>query len=140
VKRETASRLRWNHSLLARVIEQAAGIDHWPHLAQGFEQIGLACRLNCDGRFVEIDGDNVAGFEKVAQAIQAFARVEFASSHAISKENTREALGEDDLAASRAQRDGRVLTGTAATEVFSANDNRIFAVQQAWFNEARRVK
>src|SRR5438093_13637369 len=47
------SGLSWNHAALARVIEQAPGIHHRPHIAQRFEAEGFAGGFHPHGGLIE---------------------------------------------------------------------------------------
>src|SRR6185369_3800823 len=128
-ERGTESGVRRDHSLLTRVVEQAARVHDRPHVAERHEGMRFARRLNCDHRFVEIDGDHIAVFEKLAHAFQALARIHFAGRDAIAEENAGETFSQDNFAASGTKRDGRVFARTAATKILSGNHDVIFAVE-----------
>jgi hypothetical protein len=114
-----------NHPAFARVIEQAAGVHHRAHVAERFEFDNLAGRLDGDGGRVEVNGHDVAGFQRVAEALGDFAGIKFAGGDAVAEENARETFGEDDFATGRAERDGRVFARAAAAEIFPADDDGI---------------
>ena len=129
-----------HHAGLAGVIEQAAGIHHGANIAERFEIINFAGRLDGNGGGIEIDGDNVAGFEDVAEAFGDFAGVQFAGGHGIAEENAGETFSENNTAFGGAQGDGGVFAGTAAAEVFASHDDGIFAIHLAFLDVADGVK
>ena len=132
--------MRRNHAGLASVIEQAAGVHNRAHVAKRFEFEYLAGRLDRDRSGVKINGHDVAVLERVAEAFGEFARIEFASGDAVAEENAGETFGEDDFASGRAKRDGRVFARTAAAEIFSGDDDGIFAVELAVLDKARGIE
>ena len=125
---------------MARVIEQAAGVHDGADVAERFEFDDFAGRLDRDGGGVEVNGDDVAGLQGVAEAFGDFARIEFAGGDGVAEENARETFGEDDPATGRAERDGRVFARTAAAEIFPADDDGIIAVELAFLDVARGVE
>ena len=127
--------LRRNHAAFPRVVEQAAGVHDRADVAERFEFEYLAGRLDGDRGRVEINGHDVAIFQRVAKAFGDFAGIKLPGGDAVAEENARETFGEDDFASGRAERDGRVLARAAAAEIFSGNDNRIFAVKLAAVDE-----
>src|SRR3989454_1606429 len=133
-------RLSRNHSGFAGVIEQATGVHNGTNFAQRFEAISPGGRLHGCSALVQIHRDHVTGLQNVAQAVNAFALIQFTGRHRVAEENAGEALGEDDPASRRAESDGRMLARTAAAEVFSADHNRIFSVKLAFLHEAGRIK
>jgi len=129
-----------DHPGLAREVEQAAGVHHGAHVAEGFEGKGLAGGLHGDSALVEVHRHHVAGFQRVAEALGDFARVQFAGGHGIAEENAGEAFREHDAATRRAEGDGRVFARTAAAEIFPGHDDGIAAVKLAGFDEAVGVE
>jgi len=125
---------------LARVIEQTAGVHDGADVAERFEFDDFAGRLDRDGGGVEVNGHDVAGLQGVAEALGDFARIEFAGGDGVAEEDARETFGEDDFAARRAERDGRVFARTAAAEIASGHDDGKFGVKLAFLDEAHGVK
>ena len=129
-----------NHPALARVIEQATGVHDGANVAERFELDDFAGRLDGDGGGVEVNGDDIAGLQGVAEAFGDFAGIEFAGGDGVAKKNARETFREDNFASGRAEGNGRVFARTAAAEIFSANDDWIFAVELAFFHKSSCVK
>src|ERR1700761_5744883 len=76
--RFTSERLFGDHTALAGVVEDAAGVHHGADVAEGFEMVHLAGGLDSNGGFVEVHGHDVAGLEDFAEAFGEFARIKFA--------------------------------------------------------------
>jgi hypothetical protein len=55
--------VRGNHPGLARVVEQAAGVDNGPDVTERLEGVRFTGGLDGDSGFVEINDDDVAGLE-----------------------------------------------------------------------------
>ena len=60
--------LRRDQSAVAREVEEAAGIHDRAHFTERLEGINFAGCFGGDGGCVEIDGDDIAGLECIAQA------------------------------------------------------------------------
>ena len=79
------------------------------NVAERFEFENLARCLDRDRSGVEVNGDDITVFQRVAEAFGEFARIKLAGGDAVAEENARETFGEDDFASGRAERDGRVF-------------------------------
>ena len=68
---------------------------HGTHVTELLEGIHLAGGLHGDGGLVEVHGHDVAGLEDVAEAVGAFAGIQFAGGDAVAEENAGETFGQD---------------------------------------------
>ena len=89
---------------------------------------------------IEVHRYDVAGFQHFAKALDAFAGIEFTGRDGIAEKDAGETLGQNDPAAGRTKRDGRVLARTAAAEILSADNKGILGIELALLHEANGVK
>src|SRR6266540_1494101 len=97
-------------------------------------------RLCSGGAFVEVHGQQVAGFQNIAQVIDALAGIKLAGGHGITEKDAGETFSHHNLAASRAQSNGRMFARTAAAEILPAHDDRILGLEPAFLDETGRIE
>jgi hypothetical protein len=114
--------------VLPRVVEQATRVHHRADIAQRFKSVGLARSFHVHGRLVQVNGDLITGLQYLAQPLATFSGIKLARGHAVAKEDAGEALGHDDAASGRAERDWGMLARAAAAEIAARHNNREGAI------------
>src|SRR5688572_19337231 len=78
---------RPDHPVLARVVEDAAGVDDWLHVAERFQLMDLAGFVDLERRCIEVHGDDIAGLQFVTEPAGGFTGIKFAGGDAIPEED-----------------------------------------------------
>ena len=136
VQRFQASVLSFSldHASCPRVVEDAASIYHRFYITERFEGNFFTGRFEGDHGFLKIYADLITGLDSLTQSLGDFAGIHFTGRHAIAKEDPGEPFSEDDFAVCGPEGDRGMLTGTSTAEVASGQDDRILAVDLAFFD------
>src|SRR4051794_9332661 len=80
--------VRRDHPALPSKIKKATRVDHRTYFPEWFEGKDLSRIPHGHGRRVQVDCDDLAGFQNVTKTIDALARVEFTRRHGVAEKDS----------------------------------------------------